>query len=160
MIEFEIRYLEDKLQHTKACAAWAYGRWGVQKEDGSLDRALMRYSEGAQKGALPLTFIAVDKVTGLPIGMGSLWDNDGDEWSECTPWIASVFTLYRYRGQGVARALIARLEVEAKRLGFKEVFLKSGSAAGYYPALGYEALETIPVATCAAGKETLFRKNI
>jgi hypothetical protein len=46
--------------------------------------------------------------------MGSLWEKDGAEWPEKTPWIASIYTLYRYRGLGLglAKQLIKRLEEE------------------------------------------------
>ncbi len=111
-----------------------------------------------QKGALPLTLVATRKD--LPIGMGSLWPQDGTHWPQYTPWIAGVFTLYRYRGQGVARAIIARLEDEARALTFEAAYLQSGSAAGYYVGLGYEALETIPTDETAAGTLTVFRKTL
>ncbi len=89
-----------------------------------------------------------------------MWSEDGELWAEHTPWIAAVFILYRYRGQGIAQQIMDRLEAEAKRLGYNEVFLKAGSAAGYYPKLGYKALETIEVPACAVGQETLFQKKV
>lgn len=160
MSSFDIFYLAEKPECISACAAWAYGRWGVQRQNSSLDRALQKFSDGAQKEALPLTIISIDKKLGTPIGMGSLWENDGIHWPEVTPWIASVFTLYRYRNKGVAKAIIGRLEKEAKRLGFKEVYLQSGSAAMYNSKLGYRVLEIVETNETAAGTETLFKKAL
>lgn len=159
MSNFEIHYLADKPEHIEACAAWIYGRWGVQNPAGSFSRALDRMEAGAQKEKLPLAIVATHKKTGLPVAMANLWTQDGDEWADRTPWIASVFTHYRYRGQGIARQLVERLEKEATRLGFKEIYLKSGSAAGFYPQLGYSELDKKPADT-AAGSETLFRKEL
>lgn len=159
MTDFEIHYLSDKPQFIEACAAWAYERWGVQKIDSSLNRALERFNAGAQKEKLPLTFVAIEKNKDLPVGMGSLWENDGNRWQEKTPWIASIFTHYRYRGHGIARSIIQKLEIVAQELGYKEIYLKSGSAADYYPQLGYKVVETVKTDETAAGQETLFKKS-
>lgn len=48
MSDFEIKYLAEKPECIQACAAWAYGRWGVQKKNGSLERALNIFKTGAQ----------------------------------------------------------------------------------------------------------------
>ena len=159
MSDFEIKYLAEKPECIQACAAWAYGRWGVQKKNGSLERALNIFKTGAQTDQIPLTLITINLETDLPVAMGSLWETDGTEWPEKTPWIASVYTLYRYRGLGLATDLIARLEKEAGRLGFKEVYLQSGSAAGLYRRLGYKEIETVQTKATAAGTETLFVKE-
>ena len=84
---YKICHLSEKPEHIAACAAWAYGRWGVQKEKGSLDRALHVFESGAQKDKLPLTLIAINSDNGLPVAMGSLWKTDGEEWLEKTPWM-------------------------------------------------------------------------
>ena len=55
-----------------------------------------------QKDTIPLTLVVINLATDLPVAMGSLWIKDGTEWPEKTPWIASVYTLYRYRGLGLA----------------------------------------------------------
>ena len=89
-----------------------------------------------------------------------MWEKDGTEWSEKTPWIASIYTLYRYRGLGLAKQLIKRLEEEARNIGFQEVYLQSGSAANFYRNLGYKEIETVKTKATAAGTETLFIKKI
>ncbi|MGD9639459.1 MAG: GNAT family N-acetyltransferase [Alphaproteobacteria bacterium] len=157
MSDFEICYLADKKEFVEACAAWAYGRWGVQVSDGSFERAFKRFSECAQKNKLPFTLIALDKNK-RPAAMASLWEQDGEIWQEQTPWIAAVYTLYRYRGNGLAKKLISRLEEEAVKLGFKEIYLHSESTAGYYPQLGYQKIETVKDENADIGETTLFKK--
>ncbi len=159
MTEFGIRYLAEHPDCIQACAAWAYGRWGVQKKEASLERALSIFQEGAQIETLPLTVIALNPDNELPVAMGSLWVSDGDEWQHKTPWIASVFTLYRYRSLGLAKKIINRLEQEAMRLGYNEIYLKSGSAASFYRKLGYQEIDRIDTDATAAGTETLFMKD-
>jgi len=160
MSTFTIHYLADRPDCVQACAAWAYGRWGVQQQNTSLDFALHVFEQGAQKGRIPLTVVMINQATYLPVAMGSLWESDGTDWPDKTPWIASVYTLYRYRRQGLAARIIDRLEHEAARLGFSTVYLHSGSAAGYYRKLGYTELDQIPTQTTAAGTRTLFMKEI
>ena len=159
MNNFKIEYLADRPDCLQACAAWAYGRWGVQKKDGSLERAISIFEEGMQKDTIPLTLVAINLATDLPVAMGSLWIKDGNEWSEKTPWIASIYTLYRYRGLGLAKHIIKRLEAEAINIGFQKVYLQSGSAANFYRNLGYEEIETIKTNVTASGTETLFIKK-
>ena len=159
MNNFKIEYLADRPDCLQACAAWAYGRWGVQKKDRSLERAISIFEEGMQKDTIPLTLVAINLATDLPVAMGSLWIKDGNEWSEKTPWIASIYTLYRYRGLGLAKHIIKRLEAEAINIGFQKVYLQSGSAANFYRNLGYEEIETIKTNVTASGKETLFIKK-
>ena len=66
----------------------------------------------------------------------------------------------RYRGLGLAKQLIKRLEEEARNIGFQEVYLQSGSAANFYRNLGYKEIETVKTKATAAGTETLFIKKI
>ena len=58
MSDFKIDYLANRPDCLHACAAWAYGRWGVQKKDGSLDRAISVFKQGMQKDMLPFTLDA------------------------------------------------------------------------------------------------------
>ena len=160
MHNFKIDYLAHRPECVHACAAWAYGRWGVQKKDGSLDKALRIFKQSMHQDNLPLTLVMINQETHLPVAMGSLWEDDGTQWPDKTPWIASIYTLYRYRGLGLAKRLIAHLEKKASSMGFEKVYLQSGSAAGFYRRLGYEEIETVKTNTTAAGTETLFIKQL
>ena len=71
---------------------------GRSKKKGSLERAISIFEEGMQKDTMPLTLVAINLATDLPVAMGSLWIKDGTEWPEKTSWIASIYTLHRYRG--------------------------------------------------------------
>jgi GNAT superfamily N-acetyltransferase len=156
---YTIHPLSARPQHVEACAAWAYGRWGVQRAEGSFGRALALFRAAAEgPGPLPLTLIAEDG-RGLPVGMGSLWAQDGDAWPQHTPWAAALYTHYRWRGRGVARAILARLEDAARAQGHTALYLHTGSAVGLYAPLGYAPLETIPADT-GAGTLTLMRKAL
>jgi GNAT superfamily N-acetyltransferase len=158
--DFTIEYLADHPEHTETCAAWDFGRWGSQNPLRTFNYVAGFYASSAQKDQLPLTIIAINKETKLPIGTGALWNKDGDDWPQYTPWIASIFTHHQHRGKGIARAIVIELEKAAKRLGYNEIFLHSGTAAPMYKKLGYTELETIKTKETAAGQRTLFKKTL
>ena len=89
--------------------------------------------------------------------LGSLQKKDGIEWPDLTPFIASIFVLYRYRRNGIATKIIQTLEARGAALGHHELFLHSGAAADMYPNLGYTEVETIPKDN-SVRKLTLFKK--
>jgi len=159
MTDFEIKYLADCPQHFKACAAWLYGRWGVQAGSGSLERAFEIFQNGSQKDNLPLTLVVINTETNLPVAMGSLWEKDGPEWPNKTPWIASIYTLENYRGLGLAKQVVERLEQEAQRLGFSEIYLHSSSAVDLYKKIGYTELDIVKTQRTVEKTKTLFIKN-
>lgn len=159
-LKFGIHYLADKPQYIQTCAAWSYGRWGVQNPNSSLEKAISGFTDCAQKNNVPFTLIATRTDNDLPVAMGSIWEQDGDEWTQYTPWIASVYTLYRYRGLGLATKMIKRLEQEAEKLGIKKLYLHSGSAADLYPRLGYEKIDEKQTEFNSVGKLSLFSKNL
>jgi len=159
-MSFDIVYLADRPDCVDACAAWSYGRWGVQKPDSSFERVRDYFAQCCQKDDLPLTLLAINRDTNLPVGMVSLWPQDGPGWPDKTPWISAVYTLYRYRGQRIAETLVERIQQDAKRCGFDMVYLLAGSAAEMYRKFGFREIDRRVTDTAAAGHEILFCKEI
>lgn len=157
---YRIEYLADYPQHIEACAAWCFGRWAVQSPEGSFAKTLSHFQQGTQKDDIPLTLIAISNNNNLPVGMGSLWLKDGEEWPDLSPWIAAVFVHYRHRNHDIASRLVMRLDEEAKRLGHDNVYLKTGSAAPLYEKNGYDRVEAIGSETTAAGQLILYKKAL
>lgn len=52
--------------------------------------------------------------------------------------LRSVCVAEQFRGTGLGRALVAATEELAGRLGIRELFLLTETAAGWFPRLGYE----------------------
>lgn len=77
----------------------------------------------------------VARMGGSPVGCVALCAEDG--YAE----IKRLFTTPNVRGRGVAKALIAHLEEEARAAGMARILLESGSkllaAVALYDALGY-----------------------
>jgi GNAT superfamily N-acetyltransferase len=100
----------------------------------------------------------VGEFLGKPLACGGLrwFDEDIVE-------VKRMYVAPSARGQGVGRALLTRLEAEARRLGYSEVVLETGVAqphaialyegAGYIPADPWPPYDTRDYARC-------FRKPI
>ena len=82
----------------------------------------------------------VSYENGLAVGIGA--------YKEFEPNVAEIkrmYTIPEYRGKGIAKAIIAELEVWAKEENYKTSILETGNlqhdAIGLYQKLGYEITE-------------------
>lgn len=89
----------------------------------------------------PVTFVALDDAT--CIGTVSLFENDLNERTAYTPWLASLFVEKVYRNQGITQQLINQLIVYAKSRQITTIYLKTENASAYYKKLGWTLVETI-----------------
>ena len=85
-------------------------------------------------------FVVAYLDDGTPAGCGAVKRYD-DEAGE----LKRMFTAPAGRGQGIGRALLVRLEEEARRIGYSKLRLETGSvqheAVGLYTSMGYEPIE-------------------
>lgn len=140
MEKLNIDYLADHKEFIHTCASWAYGQWGCQS-GGSLDRAIAKFTEGANKESLPITFIALYDTK--PAGMISLWKSDYDGKIELSPWLASLYVHPFYRHKNIASCLIKELESEAFQRGYSRLFLVTEEAKNLYVKYGWTELEIV-----------------
>lgn len=76
------------------------------------------------------------------IGFISLFKNDSDERASLTPWYATMFVKEKYRGKGYSKILNDALLREAKKLGYKKVYLKS-ELINYYEKFKAKYIENL-----------------
>ena len=76
------------------------------------------------------------------IGFISLFKNDCDERASSTPWYATMFVKEKYRGKGYSKILNDALLREAKKLGYKKVYLKS-ELINYYEKFKAKYIENL-----------------
>ena len=69
------------------------------------------------------------------IGFISLFETDGDEYQELKPWYATMYVKKEYRGKGYSKILNDAILKEAKKRGFKKIYLKS-DLKNYYEKFG------------------------
>ena len=76
------------------------------------------------------------------VGFISIFPTDGDECQELTPWYATMYVKKEYRGLGYSKILNDAILKEAKRLGFKKIYLKS-ELKNYYEKFGAKYIKDL-----------------
>ena len=69
------------------------------------------------------------------IGFISIFPQDGEERSDLSPWYATMYVKEEYRGNGYSKLLNDAILKEAKKRGFKKIYLKS-DLKNYYEKFG------------------------
>lgn len=136
MSDIKIIPLSERPEFAHACAAWSYGEWGCHYPKADLRKSIEGYEKRAKNNNdIPFTYIGLrdDKI----IGMVSLVENDHEEHKDLTPWIASVYIHREFRGRGYASAMIQKMHIKAKELGFNHLYLFTPDAMALYQKNGY-----------------------
>ena len=76
------------------------------------------------------------------VGFISLFKYDGEERKDLTPWYATMYVKKEYRGKGYSKLLNDSLIDEARKLGYKKLYLKS-YLVDYYEKFGAQYIETL-----------------
>ena len=76
------------------------------------------------------------------VGHISLFETDGDERTDLKPWYATMYVKKEYRGKGYSKILNDAILKEAKKKGFKRVYLKS-DLVNYYEKFGAIYIEDL-----------------
>ena len=76
------------------------------------------------------------------IGFISIFPHDGDEKKELSPWYATMFVKKEYRGKGYSKILNDAILEEAKKRGFKKLYLKT-DLENYYEKFGAIFMEDL-----------------
>jgi predicted N-acetyltransferase YhbS len=137
-----IGYLADHPAHIDTLARWHYAEWRELLRDWSEHAARAELATHTQRCAVPTTLIALDGDA--PIGSVSLLHTDDERLPPYTPWLASLYVLPDRRGSGVGRALVERVQHEARALGHRALFLYTTAAMNlraFYARLGWADME-------------------
>lgn len=76
------------------------------------------------------------------IGFISIFEHDGDERLDLSPWYATMFIKKDYRGNGYSKLLNDAILKEAKNRGFRRIYLKT-ELSNYYEKFGARYLEDL-----------------
>ena len=122
----------------RACSEDIRIRYGGDEPEEELDAAPF----DPPTGAFVLAYLEVDGGDLLPVGCGGIRGVDGA--AEPTCELKRMFVAPEARGRGIARALLERLEDEARGLGYTMVWLETGTeqpeAISLYESHGYESV--------------------
>ncbi|MBR1377445.1 MAG: GNAT family N-acetyltransferase [Bacilli bacterium] len=118
----------------------------TQKEWGKLDNFEERIAKKVEKINKLLNTKDYVKLVLLDdsilIGFISIFPNDGEEYKELTPWYATMYVKKEYRGLGYSKLLNDAILKEAKKLGYKKIYLKT-NLVDYYEKFGAKYIDNL-----------------
>ena len=135
-----IGYLADYPQYLPTVAGWVFDEWGWEMPGSTLESILAEFSLHLNRDRIPFTMLAL--VDAQPVGTASLFLHDMDIRMDLTPWLAAVYVLPEFRGQGIGSQLVRAIEGVATRLQLERLYLFTPDQAAFYARLGWSVLET------------------
>ncbi|MCA0975532.1 GNAT family N-acetyltransferase [Halomonas denitrificans] len=141
MSHYVIERLRADSPHLDQVAGWTFGAWGHQHQDATLQSWREATAELCGPDGVPSVFVAM--AGGQPLGTASLSPDDMSIRRELGPWLASVFVPPEQRGQGIASALVRRVEQEACEHGIARLHLYTPDQQSLYRRGGWEAVEDV-----------------
>lgn len=87
------------------------------------------------------------------VGFISIFKNDGEDRCDLSPWYATMYVKKEKRGKGYSKILNNAILKEAKKRGFKKIYLKT-DLVNYYEKFGFIYMEKL------SNKEKLYYKDL
>jgi GNAT superfamily N-acetyltransferase len=136
----QIGYLADHPLLVPQLARLHFEQWGYLRPDETLKDRTHRLEGCCGKGGVPAVVVALEE--GVLCGSAMLIASDMAETRpELTPWLAGLYVVEAYRGQGYGSALVGRIESDASALGVERLYLYTPDAEDFYAALGWTVYE-------------------
>ena len=129
--DFKIIYLADARELVVPLAPMFIDQWEPYYGRQGPGDAETDLNDCCNHDEIPLALIAVGADQEI-LGTAALKARSIDTHRYLAPWLAAMFVVERYRGQGIGVALIKEIEKNAIRLGYNCVYVGSG---GVTPAM-------------------------
>ncbi|GHA94336.1 GNAT family N-acetyltransferase [Modicisalibacter luteus] len=125
--------------HVVTVATWQHEAWGHLNPSLGFTGRCDEVRSECGSGGVPRVFVAMSNDR--PVGTASLIECDMTSRPHLTPWLASVFVLPEWRGQGIASRLVKRVEEEARSTGLERFYLYTPDQQSLYGRLGWQERE-------------------
>lgn len=132
--------LGETMEFIEELAALHHSEWGHLNPSLTLEKRIEKLASLTGGRSIPSIFIATSGNE--LIGSAALVLEDMQSRPDLSPWLAAVYVKEKFRNQGVASALIARCEYEAKRSKIDTLYLYTEFASKLYESLGWRSLES------------------
>ncbi|NYS78860.1 MULTISPECIES: GNAT family N-acetyltransferase [Halomonadaceae] len=139
--DITIQRLNADAPSAEIVACWTFEAWGHLHPGLTKEQAIARLKAECGHAGVPTIFVALSEET--PVGTASLIVDDMSIRRDLTPWLASVFVVPEWRGQGIASALVHRVEVEAAENGIERFYLYTPDQQALYRRLGWQDVESL-----------------
>lgn len=121
-------------------ADWYFTEWNIDKA------ATTERLTGFPNDGIPFQLVML--LDGSPIATGGIYHHVGlldviFRLKEFQPWLALVYTLPEYRGNGYGAVLCKEIQAQAKLAGMDQLYLFTHTAESLYKRLGWKQLERI-----------------
>lgn len=139
-----VQLLADVPHLIDAVGRMRFTEWG-NDDDATEHISITRREAG--RDALPVTWVAVDDM-GTALGAVALGTSDVPGRPELVPCVWGMVVRTDFRGRGVGRLLLQRLERFAADRGHMAVWVLTGPpAVGYYERCGWRRTQELPEGT-------------
>lgn len=136
--------LKEKQEYCKEVALLEHYEWGDKAKDKKeLNKRIEIKIESMKSHFDKIDYCKLILLDGENlVGFISIFPSDGDERKDLSPWYATMYVKEEYRGRGLSRILNDAITKEAKKRGFKKIYLKS-NLVNYYEKFGAKFLEKL-----------------
>ncbi|HIW13260.1 MAG TPA: GNAT family N-acetyltransferase [Candidatus Salinicoccus stercoripullorum] len=141
----ETAFLSKRPQYKTEVARIIFERFHLdERRKGTFKETVKFFSQSGITG-YPITMIALKG--GKCVGTVSIYRNDLPERPAYQPWLAALYVLPDFRGQGVADRLVRDMLNHLSGLGYETIYAKTETQSryDYYMQKGWELLETVDV---------------
>lgn len=134
-----IEYLADHISKIYELARLHHEEWSYLHPGESLEKRIEKLKICCGRHSIPSALVALkdDEL----IGSAILVEQDMETHTHLKPWLAGVYVKAQFRGLNFGKALVKRIENEARSLYVKVLYLYSPSAEGFYKLLGWDVIE-------------------
>ena len=138
----EIYNLKEKLSFLQEVVTLEHNEWAKNPSQDFEKRIKEKHNKVRKLIDTPnfckLILVDKDKL----IGFISIFPYDSDEEPNLTPWYATMYVKSEYRGKGYSRILNDAILNEARKRGYKEIYLKT-ELVNYYEKFGAVYIKNI-----------------
>lgn len=124
-------------EYIKLCSL----EWGSKKTEKEMQNYIKNKLKKVIDGDNVISILALVEDAEL-IGFISLFKYDYDERKDLTPWYSTMYVKEKFRGRGYSKILNDSIIKEAKRLGYRKLYLKT-NLNNYYEKFGAQYIEEL-----------------
>lgn len=144
MIAKKIYNIKDKQEYIKEVAILTQKEWGKkylskEKFDIKINNKIDKIKSNLDNPKY-CKLILLENLT--LIGFISIFEHDCNDRLDLSPWYATMFVKKEFRGNGYSKILNKAILEEAKKRGFKRIYLKT-ELSNYYEKFGAKYMENL-----------------
>ena len=128
-------------EFAQACAEWSMKQWQNHpiNRNNTIETRTGHYKERSQNtDKIPLTFVSLRGDQ--PVGMVSLLEEEHEDYTHLSPWVAAMYVTPEFRKQGIATDLIQNLHKRAQDLNFSTLYLSTPDVSELYEKNGWKII--------------------